>query len=85
MSQLGVRQNLMSWIEKLECGGDVEKQNFFKKRFLKRLRSSPVATDTDTANEQHYEVPTEFFTTVSIELLTWFLSLPMKTTPSSIM
>ncbi|GFN77764.1 (S)-coclaurine N-methyltransferase-like [Plakobranchus ocellatus] len=60
----GVRQNLITWVEKLECGGDVEKQNFFKKRFLTRLRSSPVATDTDTANEQHYEVPTEFFTTV---------------------
>ncbi|GFS11984.1 (S)-coclaurine N-methyltransferase-like [Elysia marginata] len=55
---------MASWIEKLECGGDIEKQTFFKKRFLKRLRSSPVAIDTDTANEQHYEVPTEFFTTV---------------------
>ncbi|RUS84211.1 hypothetical protein EGW08_008015 [Elysia chlorotica] len=60
----GVCQNLALWVEKLECGGDVEKQNFFKKRFLKRLHSSPVATDTDTANEQHYEVPTDFFTIV---------------------
>ena len=64
----GVCQNLAGWIEKLECGGDIEKQNFFKKRFLKRLHSSPVATDTDTANEQHYEVPTDFFTTVRVLL-----------------
>lgn len=61
----GVRANLAAWIEKLECGGDLEKQAFFKKRFIQRLRDSPVAIDTEKANEQHYEVPTEFFLTVS--------------------
>ena len=49
------------WIQKLECGGDVEKQHHFKKRFVSRLRHSIIAEDTDKANEQHYEVPTEFF------------------------
>ena len=61
----GVRANLQAWLEKLECGGDVEKQAYFKKKFIQRLRDSPVAIDTDKANEQHYEVPTEFFLTVS--------------------
>ncbi|XP_005095452.1 (S)-coclaurine N-methyltransferase [Aplysia californica] len=60
----GVRQNMSAWIHKLECGGDIEKQHNFKKKFIQRLRTSPIATDTDKANEQHYEVPTEFFLTV---------------------
>lgn len=60
----GVRANLAAWIEKLECGGDLEKQAFFKKKFIQRLRESPVAIETEKANEQHYEVPTEFFLTV---------------------
>ncbi|CAL1536623.1 unnamed protein product [Lymnaea stagnalis] len=57
----GVNKSLGSWITKLECGGDVEKQHFFKKRFVDSLRVAPIATHTDKANEQHYEVPTEFF------------------------
>jgi cyclopropane-fatty-acyl-phospholipid synthase len=32
--------------------------------FIDELRSSPVAIATDAANEQHYEVPPEFFRTV---------------------
>ena len=38
----------------------------FKKKFIQRLRSSPVAIETEKANEQHYEVPTELFLTVSL-------------------
>ncbi|XP_052084044.1 uncharacterized protein LOC127721332 [Mytilus californianus] len=60
----GVRANLAAWAKKLDCGGDLEKQNHFKKLFIKRLQNSPVAIETDKANEQHYEVPTEFFKTV---------------------
>lgn len=30
-------------------------------QFLDELRSSPVAVETDAANEQHYEVPARFF------------------------
>ena len=56
--------NLAAWIDKLNCDGDIEKQQFFKKKFIKRLRTSPVAIETEKANEQHYEVPTEFFKTV---------------------
>lgn len=32
-----------------------------KKSLVEELRRSPVALHTDDANEQHYEVPTEFF------------------------
>lgn len=28
---------------------------------IKKLRTSPIAIETDTANEQHYEVPTQFY------------------------
>ena len=56
--------NLAAWIDKLNCDGDIEKQQFFKKKFIQRLRTSPVAIETEKANEQHYEVPTEFFKTV---------------------
>ena len=29
--------------------------------FLNRLKESPIAQDTDKANEQHYEVPAAFY------------------------
>ena len=32
--------------------------------FVEELKSMPVAVETDTANEQHYEVPTEYFNAV---------------------
>jgi cyclopropane-fatty-acyl-phospholipid synthase len=33
----------------------------FKDAFVRHLRESPIAEHTDKANEQHYEVPAEFF------------------------
>lgn len=60
----GVRQQLKAWLNKLDCGGDIEKQHFFKTKFIQSLKTSPVAVETDKANEQHYEVPTEFFKTI---------------------
>ncbi len=33
-------------------------------RLLRELKESPLALDTDLANEQHYEVPAEFFRAV---------------------
>lgn len=39
--------------------GEVRSQRF--NRFLEQLRSSPIAIETGAANEQHYEVPAEFF------------------------
>jgi cyclopropane-fatty-acyl-phospholipid synthase len=33
----------------------------FKEAFVERLRHSPIAEQVEKANEQHYEVPAEFF------------------------
>lgn len=60
----GVHENLSSWLKKLHCGGDEELKLLYKMKMVQKLRSSPVAIDVDKANEQHYEVPTEFFKTV---------------------
>ncbi|XP_001641686.2 (S)-coclaurine N-methyltransferase [Nematostella vectensis] len=60
----GIRQNLSSWLQKLSCDGDVERKLEYKKKLVKKLRVSPIAVATEQANEQHYEVPTEFFLTV---------------------
>ncbi|CAH1778256.1 unnamed protein product, partial [Owenia fusiformis] len=75
MLREGVRQNLANWIRKLECNGDVEKQHEFKQRFLRKLRDSKIAIETKTANEQHYEVPTDFFITVLGERLKYSCGL----------
>ncbi|MEX0705911.1 MAG: class I SAM-dependent methyltransferase, partial [Nitriliruptoraceae bacterium] len=42
-------------------GGGVEQRMARKRALIARLRESDVAIDTDAANEQHYEVPTELF------------------------
>ena len=39
--------------------GEVRSRRF--NEFLQELRDSPIAIDTSAANEQHYEVPAEFF------------------------
>lgn len=59
-----VRQSLDHWSEKLSCGHDVEQQHFFKRKFIENLKASPIASTPEKANEQHYEVPNEFFETV---------------------
>jgi cyclopropane-fatty-acyl-phospholipid synthase len=35
-----------------------------RREFIAMLRRSPLAVDTELANRQHYEAPTEFFRTV---------------------
>jgi cyclopropane-fatty-acyl-phospholipid synthase len=42
--------------KKIEIGGERARQAFFD-----TLRISPIAIETDAANQQHYEVPTEFY------------------------
>lgn len=32
-------------------------------QYIDELKAMPVAEQQDAANEQHYEVPTEYFTT----------------------
>jgi len=53
------------WLDKqqlkLEERGDLETQQDAKGRFIEEMRKSPIALHTDKANEQHYELPPEFF------------------------
>jgi cyclopropane-fatty-acyl-phospholipid synthase len=43
---------------------DLEKRLIEKRRYVEMLRRSPLAVATREANEQHYEVPAEFFNLV---------------------
>jgi cyclopropane-fatty-acyl-phospholipid synthase len=43
---------------------NLEERTQYKVRFVEELKVLPVAVQTAAANEQHYEVPTEYFTTV---------------------
>ena len=61
MLRESVRQSLKKWLEKLRCGGDVAQKMAFKRKFIAKLKDSPVAINTKDANSQHYEVPTAFF------------------------
>jgi cyclopropane-fatty-acyl-phospholipid synthase len=44
-----------------ETRGGVEEQSDYSRRLIALIRSSPIAIDTASANEQHYEVPARFF------------------------
>ncbi len=52
---------LRSGIRRLLAQRLAECEAFDKRAWIESLRRSPVAVATDSANEQHYEVPTEFF------------------------
>jgi cyclopropane-fatty-acyl-phospholipid synthase len=47
-----------------EDQGDPERQQQRLMEFIRTLERSPVAIETAAANEQHYEVPTEFYSRV---------------------
>ncbi len=58
--RIGIR-NLLGKKLKEEDRGGVEEQQAALQAFVDELKASPIAIKTDAANEQHYEVPTEFF------------------------
>ncbi|CAN5700164.1 cyclopropane-fatty-acyl-phospholipid synthase family protein [soil metagenome] len=58
--RLGIR-NLLAKKLREEDLGDVERQQAAMQAFIDGLNQSPIAVKTEDANEQHYEVPTEFF------------------------
>jgi cyclopropane-fatty-acyl-phospholipid synthase len=58
--RLGIRRLLTQKIRDEETHDVVLEQEKLG-RFIAELRSSPIAIQTAAANEQHYEVPTEFF------------------------
>ncbi len=63
MIRTGIRRLLRQRLEEEERGGPEARQRHFMD-LLARLRASPIAINTSDANQQHYEVPTEFFAEV---------------------
>lgn len=61
--RLGIRSFLRAKI-RAESKGGVESERKRAAQFVSELLSSPIALKTDLANEQHYEVPAEFFEVV---------------------
>jgi cyclopropane-fatty-acyl-phospholipid synthase len=47
-----------------EDRGDPQTQQAHLMQMVQQLRSSPIAIHTEAANEQHYEVPTDFYLAV---------------------
>jgi cyclopropane-fatty-acyl-phospholipid synthase len=60
LTRLGMRQ-LMRQRLRDEGSSDGELRSQRYHRFVEQLRASPIAIETKAANEQHYEVPAEFF------------------------
>lgn len=58
--RLGIRRLLARKLKEEETGDVVLEQEKLS-AFVEELQQSPVAVQTEAANEQHYEVPTEFF------------------------
>lgn len=60
MIRIGIRRLLAARLEK-ENQRSVEHQRQVQDRFIDELRKSPIAVAIEEANQQHYEVPAEFF------------------------
>jgi cyclopropane-fatty-acyl-phospholipid synthase len=58
--RLGIRRLLAARLREEDKGDPQAQQEHFM-RLIEQLRESPVAIETRAANEQHYEVPSEFF------------------------
>ncbi len=56
----GIR-SLLGQRLKDENKGNIELQQHHLMKFIEQLKNSPIAIETAAANEQHYEVPTEFY------------------------
>jgi cyclopropane-fatty-acyl-phospholipid synthase len=57
---MGIRHLLRERL-RTEGAGTADDRRQRRERLLERMRSGPIAVATDRANEQHYEVPAEFF------------------------
>lgn len=73
----GIRAMLAQKLRE-ESSATVEAENRKLLDFLKELRSSPIALATDSANRQHYELPTRFFELVLGPRLKYSSGLWMK-------
>lgn len=59
----GIRRLLLERIAELELS-DCEAHAVYVQSFVSAMRAAPVAIEPHKANEQHYEVPAEFFASV---------------------
>jgi cyclopropane-fatty-acyl-phospholipid synthase len=59
----GIRQRCQRRLDK-EAGDSAKEAGAKVAAFVEELKTLPIALHTDDANEQHYELPPEFFTTV---------------------
>lgn len=55
-----IRARLRGILRRLDAG-TIDEQSERDRAFLAELRAAPIAVETRAANEQHYEVPPEFF------------------------
>ena len=58
--RIGIRKLLKDRIFEI-CSNSYENQQKNKIDFIHNMNRSPIAVDTNLANEQHYEVPAEFY------------------------
>src|ERR1700733_10033918 len=56
----GIRRLLRSRLREQGRGSD-EARARARQDFIEQLKASPIAIDTEAANQQHYEVPTKFY------------------------
>ena len=56
----GIRKLLQQRLDD-ENKGDVELQQAHLMSLIEQLKASPIAVNTADANQQHYEVPTQFY------------------------
>lgn len=61
--RFGIRKLLQKTLDDLSVGGSEKWQCDFQ-NFIAEAKLGPIALETDKANEQHYELPWEFFDTV---------------------
>jgi len=61
--RLGIRRLVRQRLAEEARGGPEQRQRRLQD-LIAQLRASPIAVNTADANEQHYELPTEFFTRV---------------------
>lgn len=60
--RIGIRRLLAQRLVEISQGSD-QALRTYKENFIKKCKESPIAVQTRDANEQHYEVPTEFYLT----------------------
>lgn len=61
--RMGIRRLLRRRLSELDQP-DIDQEQKQLSDLVEQLRRSPIALHTETANQQHYEVPTEFFARV---------------------